>query len=170
MLLGSESVVIGCWGELGRGRLCSTSNSVCLASGSPSAGGTSSDTKRGRWLNGGTAGAHERGDGHEPGTDVCFNFQQGADASAPSLRTLSAAFPIPAGTVAEAPRAITAAEREVNAYTTLRKARSEQRYAGVRAERQKKKDEEEAAKKKVRPCGLVEVLSGACADSFRCRQ
>lgn len=71
-----------------------------------------------------------------------------ADPKLASLRTLSAAFPIPSGTTLEAPRAITAAEREINAFVALRTARSNGRLVGVRAERQKKKDDEEAAKKK----------------------
>ena len=50
--------------------------------------------------------------------------------------------------VAEAPRAITAAEREASAYVALRKARSDGRFVGVRAEREKAKAAEEAAKKK----------------------
>jgi large subunit ribosomal protein L13e len=55
---------------------------------------------------------------------------------------------IPAGTTAEAPRAITAEEKAAGSqYVALRNARANQRYAGIRAERQKKKDEEEAAKK-----------------------
>ena len=72
-----------------------------------------------------------------------------ADKSVEGLKKLSSAFPIPAGMSAEEPRAITAEEKEFNAYTTLRKARSDARYAGIRAERQRKKEEEEAAKKKV---------------------
>ena len=74
-------------------------------------------------------------------------FLQGADASVEGLRTLGAAFPIPAGVVAEAPRAITSEEKSAGSqYAALRTARANQRYAGIRAERQKKKDEEEAAK------------------------
>ncbi|ORY59901.1 hypothetical protein BCR35DRAFT_335056 [Leucosporidium creatinivorum] len=49
----------------------------------------------------------------------------------------------------EAPRAITAEERAAGSqYVALRTARSNQRYAGIRAERQRKKEEEEANKKK----------------------
>jgi len=48
----------------------------------------------------------------------------------------------------EAPRAITAAEREVNAYETLRHAWKWHRDAGKRAVEEKKAAEEEAAKKK----------------------
>ncbi|ORY59900.1 ribosomal protein L13e [Leucosporidium creatinivorum] len=74
---------------------------------------------------------------------------EGADASVSSLRTLGAAFPIPSGTTVEAPRAITAEERAAGSqYVALRTARSNQRYAGIRAERQRKKEEEEANKKK----------------------
>lgn len=81
-------------------------------------------------------------------TGFFLSRAQDANVNVESLRTLAATFPIPAGTVLEAPRAITAAEREVKAFTALRMARSDGRYVGVRAERQKKRDEEEAAKKK----------------------
>lgn len=74
--------------------------------------------------------------------------EQNADPTLASIRSNSSTFPIPAGTTPEAPRAITAAEREVSAFVALRKARSDGRLVGVRKERQKKKDDEEAAKKK----------------------
>ncbi|KDE03516.1 large subunit ribosomal protein L13e [Microbotryum lychnidis-dioicae p1A1 Lamole] len=75
---------------------------------------------------------------------------EGADKSVEGLKTLAATFPLPAGHKQEGPRAITSEElaNKGTAYTALRKARSDQRYAGIRAERQKKKEEEEAAKKK----------------------
>lgn len=49
---------------------------------------------------------------------------------------------------AEQPRSITSEEKEFNAYAALRKARSDARLVGVRAEREKKKREEEEAKRK----------------------
>ncbi|GAA5941231.1 hypothetical protein JCM1841_003881 [Sporobolomyces salmonicolor] len=73
---------------------------------------------------------------------------EGADKSTARLSTLSATFPIPAGMTAEAPREITAEEKEFSAFTSLRKARSDARLVGVRAERKRKAEEEEAAKKK----------------------
>ncbi|SCV68020.1 BQ2448_141 [Microbotryum intermedium] len=74
---------------------------------------------------------------------------EGAEKSVEGLKKLASAFPVPAGHKQEGSRAITSDElaNKGTAYTTLRKARSDQRYAGIRAERQKKK-EEEAAKKK----------------------
>lgn len=62
--------------------------------------------------------------------------------------TTRAAIPLPSVTVHEAPRKITAEERDFQAFRTLRNARAEQRYAGARKMREKKKEEEEAAKKK----------------------
>ncbi|KAJ7786243.1 60S ribosomal protein L13 [Mycena metata] len=62
--------------------------------------------------------------------------------------TTRAAVPLPDAYPAEAPRKITAEEREFKAYRTLRDARSNQRHEGVRKARQAKKDEEEANKKK----------------------
>jgi len=56
--------------------------------------------------------------------------------------------PLPPGAVAEPPRAITAEERQFNAYRTLRIARSDKRHEGVRKIRKAKKEEEEANKKK----------------------
>lgn len=59
------------------------------------------------------------------------------------------AFPIPKGaSVLEEPRAVSAEEKEFNAFRTLRLARSDARLVGVRAERKRKAEEEEAAKKK----------------------
>lgn len=63
-------------------------------------------------------------------------------------RDTIAAFPIPAGIVAEKPRAITDEEKEVQAFRVLREARATHRNEGARAARQKKKDEEAAAAKK----------------------
>ena len=48
----------------------------------------------------------------------------------------------------EAPRKITQEERDFKAYRTLRDARSNARYDGVRKIRAAKKEEEEANKKK----------------------
>lgn len=67
-----------------------------------------------------------------------------------SVKNVQKAFPIPAGMQAEQPREITADEKNVDAYVALRKARSDARLVGVRAERERKKREEEEAKKKVR--------------------
>jgi len=65
-----------------------------------------------------------------------------------STRDVAAAFPIPAGMVAEAPRAITAEEKEATAFRTLRTARAAHRNEGMRAARQKKKEEEAKDSKK----------------------
>lgn len=63
-------------------------------------------------------------------------------------RNASTAFPIPAGVVAEGPRAITAEEKEGSAYRTLRDARAKHRNEGARLARVKKAEEEAAAAKK----------------------
>ncbi|TIB66631.1 hypothetical protein E3Q23_00932 [Wallemia mellicola] len=68
------------------------------------------------------------------------------DLDAQVTRDVNAAIPIPAGTVAEAPRKITDAERETNAYRTLRNERATARYDGARKVRAAKKAEEEEAK------------------------
>lgn len=97
-----------------------------------------------------------------------------------SVSRVQSVLPIPAGIVAEAPRAITSEEKAAagTAYTTLRKARSDARYAGARAARQRKKEEEEAAKKKVnflaRACGrlrrvLIALAPGSKTISSRFR-
>ncbi|WFD34732.1 60S ribosomal protein L13 [Malassezia cuniculi] len=65
-----------------------------------------------------------------------------------TTRETLVAFPIPAGTVAEGPRAITAEEKEFQAYRTLRHVRADHRVAGARAARKAKKEEEEANAKK----------------------
>jgi len=65
-----------------------------------------------------------------------------------TTRDTIAAFPIPAGIVAEKPRAITSEEKEVQAFRVLREARATHRNEGARSARQKKKDEEAAAAKK----------------------
>ncbi|PAV21933.1 60S ribosomal L13 [Pyrrhoderma noxium] len=62
--------------------------------------------------------------------------------------TTRIALPLPSGAAHEAPRQITAEEREFEAYRTLREYRSEARYEGRRKVRKAKKDEEEANKKK----------------------
>ncbi|GAA6007846.1 60S ribosomal protein L13 [Rhodotorula paludigena] len=74
-----------------------------------------------------------------------------ADASkdTPAVHNVQKALPIPAGSQLEQPREITADEKNApSAYTALRKARSDARLVGVRAERKRKAEEEEAAKKK----------------------
>ncbi|KAJ7900275.1 60S ribosomal protein L13 [Mycena olivaceomarginata] len=69
----------------------------------------------------------------------------GDDLTAPTTR---AAVPLPDAYPAEAPRKITAEEREFKAFRTLRTARANARHEGTRKARQAKKDEEEANKKK----------------------
>lgn len=63
-------------------------------------------------------------------------------------RDTAAAFPIPAGVVPEAPRAITAEEKDTQAFRVLREARATHRHAGAKQAREKKKEEEAAAAKK----------------------
>jgi len=72
------------------------------------------------------------------------------DSSVEDLQaaTTRAAIALPDAYPAEAPRAITDAERELKAYRTLRIARANQRHEGARKARAAKKEEEEAAKKK----------------------
>jgi large subunit ribosomal protein L13e len=72
------------------------------------------------------------------------------DSSAEDLKATTTRAPIslPEAYPAEAPRKITAEEKEFNAYRTLRDARANQRHEGARKVRAAKKDEEEAAKKK----------------------
>ncbi|KAG8689909.1 60S ribosomal protein L13 [Ceratobasidium sp. 395] len=62
--------------------------------------------------------------------------------------TTRAPVPLPAPFVHEAPRKITAEERDFQAFRALRNARANHRHAGARKVREKKKEEEEAAKKK----------------------
>jgi len=69
----------------------------------------------------------------------------GDDLTAPTTRV---SIPLPAAFTHEAPRKITAEEREFKAYRTLRDARAWKRHEGVRKIRQAKKEEEEANKKK----------------------
>jgi len=69
----------------------------------------------------------------------------GNDLTATTTRVI---LPLPEVYAAEAPRKITAEEREFNAFRTLRVARANQRHEGARKVRQAKKDEEEANKKK----------------------
>jgi len=72
------------------------------------------------------------------------------DSSAEDLKatTTRASISLPESYPAEAPRKITAEEKEFKAYRTLRDARANQRHEGARKARAAKKDEEEAAKKK----------------------
>ncbi|KAJ7596967.1 60S ribosomal protein L13 [Mycena floridula] len=72
------------------------------------------------------------------------------DSSAEELTaaTTRSPVPLPESMPAEAPRKITSAEREFEAYKTLRSARAHQRHEGARKARAAKKEEEEAAKKK----------------------
>jgi len=72
------------------------------------------------------------------------------DSSAEDLKaaTTRATLALPDPYVAEAPRTITDAERELEAFRTLRIARANKRHEGARKARAAKKEEEEAAKKK----------------------
>jgi len=72
------------------------------------------------------------------------------DSSAEDLKatTTRASISLPESYPAEAPRKITAEEKEFKAYRALRDARANQRHEGARKARAAKKDEEEAAKKK----------------------
>ncbi|PIL31857.1 hypothetical protein GSI_06561 [Ganoderma sinense ZZ0214-1] len=69
----------------------------------------------------------------------------GVDLTAATTR---APIPLPASFVPEAPRKITAEEREFEAYRTLRNERAAARNEGKRKIREAKKAEEEANKKK----------------------
>jgi large subunit ribosomal protein L13e len=64
-------------------------------------------------------------------------------SSLTTTRDTAAAFPIPAGYQAEAPRAITSEEKEFNAFRTLREERAKHRNEGMRAARQKKVSQSE---------------------------
>ncbi|KAI0321725.1 ribosomal protein L13e [Amylostereum chailletii] len=72
------------------------------------------------------------------------------DSSAEDLQaaTTRQSIPLPAAFTPEAPRKITAEEREFEAYKALRNGRAQQRHEGARKARAAKKEEEEAAKKK----------------------
>ncbi|PFH50814.1 hypothetical protein AMATHDRAFT_75386 [Amanita thiersii Skay4041] len=72
------------------------------------------------------------------------------DSSPEDLKaaTTRASIVFPEAYSAEAPRKITSEERQLEAYRTLRIARANARYEGVRKIRAAKKEEEEAAKKK----------------------
>jgi len=72
------------------------------------------------------------------------------DSSANDLEaaTTRAPLPLPEALPIEAPRKITQAERDFQAYRTLRNARAQARHEGARKARVAKKEEEEAAKKK----------------------
>ncbi|KAL9940501.1 hypothetical protein V8E36_001206 [Tilletia maclaganii] len=69
-------------------------------------------------------------------------------SSIKTTRNTLAAFPLPSAVAAEAPRAITAEEKEATAYRTLRDARAKHRSEGARIVREAKKAEEEANAKK----------------------
>lgn len=69
-------------------------------------------------------------------------------SSIQTTRATRAAFPIPAGMTPEAPRAITAEEKEGNAFRTLRVARAVHRAEGARKARAAKREEEAANAKK----------------------
>ncbi|KAK0526598.1 60S ribosomal protein L13 [Tilletia horrida] len=69
-------------------------------------------------------------------------------SSIETTRNVAAAFPLPAAATAEAPRAITAEEKELNAFRTLRDIRAKHRSEGARLLREAKKAEEEANAKK----------------------
>ncbi|CAE6416761.1 unnamed protein product [Rhizoctonia solani] len=72
------------------------------------------------------------------------------DSTGDDLKATTTRAPValPAAFVREAPRKITAEERDFKAFRALRDARAEARHAGARKVREKKKEEEEAAKKK----------------------
>ncbi|PWN52580.1 ribosomal protein L13e [Violaceomyces palustris] len=69
-------------------------------------------------------------------------------AGVTAAKSAQAVFPLPAAFEAEAPRAITAEEKEVNAFRVLRESRADHRNEGARKARQAKKDEEAANAKK----------------------
>ncbi|KAE8215029.1 hypothetical protein CF319_g969 [Tilletia indica] len=69
-------------------------------------------------------------------------------ASLKTTRNVAAAFPLPAASTPEAPRAITAEEKEATAFLTLRTIRASHRSEGARLLREAKKAEEEANAKK----------------------
>jgi len=72
----------------------------------------------------------------------------GDDLTAQTARKINSVLPLPPHYVAEKPRAITSEEQDFNAFTTLRKERSDARLIGVREKRAKAKAEAEAAKAK----------------------
>ncbi|ODQ64596.1 ribosomal protein L13e [Nadsonia fulvescens var. elongata DSM 6958] len=69
-------------------------------------------------------------------------------ASAEQTLSAAAAFPIAQASTAVQTRAISEEEKNVSAYRTLRDARSDARYVGVREKRAREKAEAEAEKKK----------------------
>lgn len=69
-------------------------------------------------------------------------------SSTTTIRDPQISLPIPSGVQVEKPRAITAEEKEVNAYRLLRDERAKHRNEGARLAREKKKEEEAAAAKK----------------------
>lgn len=80
--------------------------------------------------------------------DVNLFCIQGDDLTAQTVRKINSALPLPPHYVPEKPRAITSEEKEFNAFTTLRKERSDARLVGVREKRAKAKADAEAAKAK----------------------
>ncbi len=69
-------------------------------------------------------------------------------ASAKQILSTAAAFPIAQAAPVVASRAISADDKKVDAFKTLRLARSDARYKGIREKRAKDKAEAEAEKKK----------------------
>lgn len=66
-----------------------------------------------------------------------------------ALQTKTAAvFPVVQTATETEPRIITEEQKSFNAYTTLRLARSNAKYVGIREKRAKQKDEDAADKKK----------------------
>jgi len=78
-------------------------------------------------------------------TLISILVHQAEDLKANTTRSVSAAMPLPASSTPEEPRKITQEERDFDAYTTLRKARSDARFVGVRKIRAQRKQEEEDA-------------------------
>ncbi|GAA5950188.1 hypothetical protein JCM10213_005196 [Rhodosporidiobolus nylandii] len=68
---------------------------------------------------------------------------EGASKETERVKSVQAVLPIPAGMTPEQPREVTAEEKDFKAYEALRKARSDARLVGVRAERKRKAEEEE---------------------------
>lgn len=73
-------------------------------------------------------------------------FDKKAAASGAAQVSAAATFPVEQPVAESAPRAVSVPEQ--SAYTTLRKARDEKRYRGIREKRAKEKAEAEADKKK----------------------
>lgn len=81
-------------------------------------------------------------------TNLARNLQKVDLSGVTAARNAQAVFPLPAAATAEAPRAITAEEKEFEAYKTLREARAAHRTAGWIKARKAKKEEEAANAKK----------------------